>query len=226
MCKARGTRSGFGIEQCADFARCSRSARRSADGQGADQSGVNHAGEPDAWNVARARIDTVKIPAGLARFRVVPVQKTAAVLKCEYAGEPPLGIFQPADVVDIDHEQIAGLGALDAERAAQIMHFGQVDVPDVIGGIVVFDLAAGPVVTFDPELVAWFEPFDDGNVWMPAVMGFNLLVFRPLVHFGREYGLCHHCPPSLPWWRAVVVRASRPATARCPTSIRPLDRAA
>ena len=41
--------------------------------------------------------------------------------------------FFGADVEQIDHQQVAGLRALDADRAGQEMHDRQIDVADVVG---------------------------------------------------------------------------------------------
>ena len=51
--------------------------------------------------------------------------------------KPHCGPGEPADVENVDHHQIARLGTLDAERPAQIVHLGQVDVTDVVGAVVV-----------------------------------------------------------------------------------------
>jgi hypothetical protein len=107
------------------------------------------------------------------------------------AGEAPLGILEPADVVDIDLQKIARLGALDRKGTAQVVHFGEIHVPDVVGGVVVLDLPAGPVVGLDPELVARLETLHHGNIRMPAVVGLGFLILGPLVHLGPEYCLCH-----------------------------------
>jgi len=45
---------------------------------------------------------------------------------------------------DLDEEEIPRGGTLDLKRPAQVMHPGQVDVEDVVGRVVVPDLAAGP----------------------------------------------------------------------------------
>ena len=60
-------------------------------------------------------------------------QKAAAVLLGKEAGEPPKAFLQRADVEQIHHQQIAGLGALDADRAGEEMHVRQIDVAHVIG---------------------------------------------------------------------------------------------
>ena len=72
-------------------------------------------------------------------------QEAAAVLLGEEAVEAPKALLQRTDVEQIDHQQIAGLGALDADRTGQEMHDRQIDVAHVVGGIVVLDEAAGPV---------------------------------------------------------------------------------
>ena len=81
-------------------------------------------------------------------------QEAAAVLLGEEAVEAPQAFLLRADVEQIDHQEIAGLGALDADRAGQEMHDRQIDVAHVVGGIVVLDETAGPVVGLDDEIVA------------------------------------------------------------------------
>ncbi len=83
------------------------------------------------------------------------------------------------------------MNRVDPERAAQIMDFRQIDVPNVVGGIIVIDLTSGPVVGLDAELIAGFEHFDDGNVGMPTVMGLDFLFFWPFIHFRFENCFCH-----------------------------------
>ncbi len=60
-------------------------------------------------------------------------------------------IGQIADVEQIDDEQVARLGSFDAERTAQVMHFRQINVANIIGAVAVEDLAPGPIETFDAE---------------------------------------------------------------------------
>ena len=54
----------------------------------------------------------------------------------------------------------------------------QVDVAHVVGGVVVLDVAAGPVLGLDEEIVAGLDPGHDRNVRMPAVVDHVVLVGR------------------------------------------------
>ena len=62
-------------------------------------------------------------------------EETAAVLLGEEAVESPQALLQRTDIEQVDHQEIAGLGALDADRAGQEVHDRQVDVAHVVGGI-------------------------------------------------------------------------------------------
>lgn len=56
---------------------------------------------------------------------------------------------EAADVDDFNDKKVAGEGGLtglrDANGACQVVAAGEVDVLDVVCGVVVFDLAAGPI---------------------------------------------------------------------------------
>ena len=74
------------------------------------------------------------------------IQETAAVLFGEHASETPRLILEGLDVHDLDEEDVAGSGALDLEGAAQIVDAGEVHVENIVGRIVVPDLATSPTV--------------------------------------------------------------------------------
>jgi hypothetical protein len=105
-------------------------------------------------------------------------QEAAAVLARENAGKAPGRVRQRPQIEQIDHQQVARFRPFDPERPAEIMDLGQVDIADIVGAVVVPDLPAGPVVAFDPELVARFEHLDHGQVRMPPVMGLDVRLFR------------------------------------------------
>lgn len=84
--------------------------------------------------------------------------------------------FERAGIEDVDHEEVARLGALHADGAGEIVHGGQVDIADIVGGIVVGDGAAGPVHGLDDEVGARLDPGGDRNVRVPAIV--QKLVFR------------------------------------------------
>ena len=72
----------------------------------------------------------------------------------------------------------------------------KVDVAHVVGGIVVLDEAAGPVVGLDDEVVAWVYPFDHRNVRMPAVVDLIVFISR-LRQVDLDQCIWHLC--SSPW---------------------------
>ena len=158
--------------------------------QATDQPRVNQAGELHAGNMPRLGEHAVEVPDGFLRFREMLGEKAAAVLLGKEAVEAPLAFLEGADVEDIDHQQVAGLGAFHAHRAGQEMHLGEVHVAHVLGVVVVMDLAAGPVVAFNDEVVAGLHHRRHGNVGMPAVVHHIVVVGRS-VEIDFNDGLSH-----------------------------------
>ncbi len=147
-------------------------------GQTADQAGMDQTCEVHAGNVARRRVEALDVPDRFLRQREMIGQEAAAVLLGEEAVEAPEALLQRTDVEQVDHQQIAGLGALDADRAGQEVHDRQIDVAHVIGGIVVLDEAAGPVIGLDDEIVARIDPRNHRDVGMPAIVDHVVVVGR------------------------------------------------
>ena len=79
-----------------------------------------------------------------ARGGIYFVYETAAVPAIEHSGEAPGLRLEGLNVHDLDQQQVAGLGTLDFEGPGEVVHLREVDVADVVGGIVVADLTAGP----------------------------------------------------------------------------------
>src|SRR5690348_666938 len=146
------------------------SLEQSAIGETPDQAGVNNAGPTHPWDVTRARINSVVIPDRLARLLVMVDEKTAAVFLGEDAGKTPGRVGQIADVEEIDDHQIARFGSLDAKWSAQIMHFRQIDVANIVGAVVGCDLAARPVEAFNPKFCSGLIGFDERDIGMPSVV--------------------------------------------------------
>ncbi len=122
-------------------------------------------------------------------------QEAAAVLLGKEAVETPQALLQRADVEQIDHQQIARLGALDTDRAGQEVHDRQIDVAHVIGRIVVLDEAAGPVVGLDDEIIARIDPLHHRDLWMPAIVDLVVVVGR-LVEIDLDQCIWHlGCSP-------------------------------
>ena len=139
---------------------------------------MDDAGEVHARDVAGIGVDALKCPSTPSAPREMIGQEAAAVLLGEDAGEAPVALRQRADVEDVDHQQVAGLRALDPDRAGQVVHLGEIDIAHVVGVVVVLDLAAGPVEALDAELIAGLDPGDHRDVRMPAVVDHVVLVGR------------------------------------------------
>src|SRR3954464_8460545 len=95
-------------------------------------------------------------------------EEAPAVLLGEKAVETPKTLLERADIEQINHKQVARLGALDADRTGEEMHNRQIDVAHIVGRVVVLDEAAGPVDGLDDEVVARLDPRHDRNIRVPA----------------------------------------------------------
>ena len=146
-------------------------------GQAADQPGVHDASELDAGDVPGVGVDPAEVPAGLAGVGEVLIEEAAAVFQREDAGEAPFRVRQYADVEDVDHQQVARLSALHADRAREVVHLREVDFLDVHRRVVVFDLAPRPVDALDAELIAGLDRRHHRDVGVPAVVQ-DVLLFR------------------------------------------------
>ena len=94
---------------------------------------MNEAGEAHARHVAGMGVKSRDVPDRLLRQRKVIGEEAAAVLLGEEPVETPQALGQGADIEQVDDQQIAGLGAVHADRAGEEMHDGEVDVADVVG---------------------------------------------------------------------------------------------
>ena len=80
-----------------------------------------------------------------------------SVLFRKDTSEAPRRVLERLHILDVHNQNIAWLGCLDLKGSSQVMNLAQVDVADVVGRVVVFDLAAGPVDTFDFDGLAVFD---------------------------------------------------------------------
>lgn len=92
---------------------------------------------------------TLKVPNRLRRLRVNLIQKPTPILLPEDPRKPPRLLLQRLHVQDLDEQHVARLRGLDVEGSRQVVDLGEVDVADVVGGVVVADLPACPVYAFD-----------------------------------------------------------------------------
>ncbi len=147
---------------------------------------MRDARELDTGNVARGALLSGEIPNRLVRIGEAVGQEPAAVGLREYPGVPPALTGDVADLLwhrteieDVDDEQVAGLGTFDVNRPGQHVRVGQVDVAYVVGGVVVTDLAVGPLAALDPDRLARAngDSRRDGGV-PPVVAGHGLIAHR------------------------------------------------
>jgi hypothetical protein len=83
------------------------------------------------------------------RFGVYVIKETPSIVLVEDPRETPWMLLEWLDVLDLNEENIARLGRLDLEWAGQIVDLGQVDILHIVGAIIVLDLAACPIETFN-----------------------------------------------------------------------------
>lgn len=85
--------------------------------------------------------------AGGVRRWVKLIQKPTTVLFGENTREPPRLVLERLDVHDLDQQDVARLGAFDLKGPTEVVHLGEVYILDVVGRVVVLDLASGPVAS-------------------------------------------------------------------------------
>lgn len=171
-------------------------------GRGAEEAGVGDAGVADAGDVPGGGLLAVEVPDGLVRVGEAVGEEAAAVVLGEDAGVAPalpgafsLRLRYGAQVEDVHDEQVAGLGALHRDGAAEHVGVGEVDVTDVVGRVVVADLVVGPVPALDAEIRARLHGDGRRDVGVPAVVAGDLLVSHGhgLVDAEDDFG--HERPP-------------------------------
>lgn len=99
-----------------------------------------------SWSIGKPGGDGA---AGNARVRVVLVEEAATVVLVEDAGEAPRLVLEGLDVLDLDDEQVAGLGGVNVKGPGEVVDLCEVDVFHVVGVVVVANLTAGPVDALD-----------------------------------------------------------------------------
>ncbi len=85
--------------------------------QAANQAGVDQACELDTRNMPRTGVHPLEVPNGFLRQRKVIGQEAPTVLAREKPVEAPLRLRLGAEVEQVDHQQVTGLGTVDAHRA-------------------------------------------------------------------------------------------------------------
>ena len=165
-------------------------------GQTADQSRMDQPGEVNPRHVTGTGEHAVDIPDRLLRLREMIGQKAAAILLREKSVEPPRIVRKRTDVEEVDHQKVARLRTLDADRTAEEMHDAEVDVAHVSGRFIVLDEPAGPVVALDDEILPRLHRGNHRNVRVPAVVD-HVVVVSGLRQVDLDEGVRHSYPRAL-----------------------------
>src|SRR5258706_3227572 len=158
---------------------------------------------PDARQMPRGGLLTMEVPDCLVGAWKLIRQKAAAIHLRKDAGISPALprgrtnlLRHGAEIQDVYDEEIPGLGALDADRAAEDVAPIKADIANIVGRIVVADLAIRPFPALHPELVAGLHLSRDRDVRMPAIVAGNILVEHRLRLIYTKGNLRHDAPQS------------------------------
>ena len=139
---------------------------------------MGDAGETHTGNVTGGGVDAFQIPDGLGGLGVVIGEEATTVFLGEDARETPLITLQSADIKNVDHQDVSGLGPIDPDWPTKDMDDLQIDIFNVCGVVVVLDLAIGPVLAFDPEHVTRIHRSHGRDFGMPAVVPRHVLLIH------------------------------------------------
>src|SRR5690606_7238651 len=100
---------------------------------------------------------------------------TAEFFLAEYTGVAPTLIIKDANVQNIDDDDITWLSALDAYGTRKMVTWSEIDIANVVGAIVIADLAARPVEALNPERISWRDFCNHRNIRMPSVYDYRIV---------------------------------------------------
>lgn len=97
------------------------------------------------------------------RIGVYFVKEPSAIVFVEDTSEAPWLFLERLYVLDLDYENITGLGVLHLERSAQVVDLRQINVLHVICAVVVANLSSGPVDTLNLDDFSVFDLSREGH---------------------------------------------------------------
>lgn len=105
-----------------------------------------------------------------SRFRIDLVQKSSAVVLGKDPSEAPWLMLEWLDILDFDQEHITGLSAFNLERSGEVVDSCEVNIPHIICRVIVADLTASPVHTFNFDNLSVLDGAVEGYIRMPSIV--------------------------------------------------------
>ena len=123
---------------------------------------------------------------------------------------PALLTGERAYLEQVDHKEVARLGTLHRERAAEHVDTLEPDVPDIVGRVVVADLTVGPIEALDANHVSGRDLRDRRDIRVPAVVPRERLCVHRLgqVHLEDRVGIAGYAPLATRRSRKIAPRKS------------------
>ncbi len=91
------------------------------------------------------------------RIRIDIIQEPTTICFIEDPCKAPELILEWLDVLDLHNENIAWFRSLNFEGATEIMDLGQINILDVVGGIVVANLPTRPIDALNLDNLPVFD---------------------------------------------------------------------
>jgi hypothetical protein len=98
-----------------------------------------------------------------SRLRIQLIQKPASIILMKHPRETPRLMLKGLHILNLNEQDIAWLRGLDFKGSREVVDLSQIDILDVVGRVVVADLAAGPVQTLDFDDFAVFDGSAEGD---------------------------------------------------------------
>src|ERR1700730_1381919 len=97
-------------------------------------------------------------------------EESAAVGFRKDSGKTPGRLGKDTDIENVDNEQVSRFGSFHTDWAAQIVYFGQVNVPYIVRNVIIGDLPARPIDTFNSQFVARLYVGNHRDIRVPAIV--------------------------------------------------------
>ena len=105
-----------------------------------------------------------------SRFRVDLVEETSAVVLVEDTCEAPWLMLEWLDILDLYQKHITGLSTFNLEWSGEVVDSCEVNIPHIICRVIVADLTASPVHTFNLDNLSVLDGAVEGYIRMPSIV--------------------------------------------------------